>query len=141
MSKIWSIFMTDQYSLYFGTVFFGSLWRSWKLIFWQKKFNILYSCFPFIQKAAELVQLLVIESWPTLLWVAFLILLWLVCDMSSHLFDLILAWSASLQVSYQNSNISRQKVQPPKFNASAWDFPISETGSKCSLACWLTCWE
>ena len=41
---------------------------------------------------------------------------------SFELNGLILAWSASLQFML--------KGQPPKFKASVWNFPISETGYK-----------
>ena len=34
------------------------------------------------------------------------------------------------------SQAPKLKSQPPKFKASVRNFPISETGSKCNLACW-----
>ena len=48
---------------------------------------------------------LVIESCPNPCWVTFLIFCWLVYDISSHLNDPVLAWSASLQVSQQNARL------------------------------------
>ena len=53
-------------------------------------------------------ELSVIESCPTPGWVTFFIFCRLIFDISSHLNDMILAWSTSLQVSHQNSKVSRQ---------------------------------
>ena len=53
-------------------------------------------------------ELSVIESCPTPGWVTFFIFYRLIFDISSHLNDMILAWSTSLQVSHQNSKVSRQ---------------------------------
>ena len=53
-------------------------------------------------------ELSVIGSCPTSGWVTFFIFCRLIFDISSHLNDMILAWSTSLQVSHQNSKVSRQ---------------------------------
>ena len=42
-------------AIVFGTVFFGTFWRLWKLVFDEKFFKILYLCFLFIHETAELV--------------------------------------------------------------------------------------
>ena len=102
----------------FGTVFFSSFWRLWKLIFWQKNFQnvmFMFSLYPKnnrtgSRKTSIIQELLVTESCPTLRWVTFLIFCRLVYDIFSHLNHPILAQSTSLQVSHRNSKNSRQKV-------------------------------
>ena len=113
MSKILGNIYDRSIAIVFGTVLFNSFWRLWKFIFWQNMFQNLIFMFSFYPKSSRTgsrktcitQELLVMESCPTPHWVAFLIFCRLVYDISSHLHDLILAWSTSLQVSHQNSRL------------------------------------
>ena len=115
MFKILDNIYDRSIAIVFGTVFFSSFWRLWKLIFFTKKIQNLIFLFYFYPnnsrtgstKTSITQELLVIESCPTF----FLIFCRLVYDISSHLNDHILAWSTSLQVSHQSSKVSYQKVR------------------------------
>ena len=53
--KFWAIFMTDLQPFYLELHFLVLIGDSGKLFFDEKLFKILYLCFLFIQKTAELV--------------------------------------------------------------------------------------
>ena len=100
-------------------------------LFLTKKLSKLFTyVFLFLSFYLELVlenlpmsqEYLVVESWQTPRWVTFLIFCRLVYSILSHFNDLILAWSAELQLC--------QKVYPSKFRTGVWNLLISETGSK-----------
>ena len=105
-------------ALYLDLYFFSSFCRLCKLIFWRKYFQSRIFVFSFYpknsrtgsRKTSITQKLFVIETWPSPHWVTLLIFYQLVCHISSHLNDLILAWSTSLQVSHQKSKISHQEV-------------------------------
>ena len=125
----------------FGTVFFSSFWRLWKLISWQKIFQNVMFMFSFdpknnrtgSRKTSITQELLVTESCPTLRWVTFLIFFRLVYDIFSHLNQPVLAQSTGQPPKFKGQP---PKGQPPKFKGSVWNVPISQTGSKCNLTGW-----
>ena len=101
----------DTYvAIVFGTLLFSTFWRLWKLFFYyffDKKVSpnliFTFSFYPKNSKTSSTKtsvtkQLLVVESFPTSLWVTLLIFCRLVYNIPSHLNDLILASSASLRL-------------------------------------------
>ena len=91
MSKILGNIYDISIAIVFGTVFFSSFWRLWKLIFWQNFFQRLIFMFSFYPKNSRTgstktsitQELLVIENCPTPRWVTFLIFCRLVYDILS----------------------------------------------------------
>ena len=131
MSKILGNIYDISIAIVFGTVFFSSFWRLWKLIFWQNFFQRLIFMFSFYPKNSRTgstktsitQELLVIENCPTPRWVTFLIFCRLVYDILSFAwpdFSPKWFWSAT------KIQRSAAKRSPTKFKASVWNFPISE---------------
>ena len=136
MSEILGNIYDRSIVIVFGTVFFSSFWRLWKLIFWQKNFQNLIFLFSFYPKNSRNGSVFGHRKLP---------------DSSlSNAFNLLsigLRYILSFEwpdfgpkylVTDHLPKFKGQppKDQPPKFKASLWNFPISETGSKCNLTCW-----
>ena len=108
MSNIWGNIYKRSIATVFGTVYFSTFLRLWKLIFWRKIFQCFFCVF-FLSKKQQTVstktsitqEWLVVESCPTPCWVTSLIFCRLVYNISSHLVCIL-------------------------------NFIISKTGSKCN---------
>ena len=120
----------DRYvAIVFGTLFFSTFWRLWKLVFWGKFFqNLMFSFYPKngragVRKTSITQAWLVVESCLSPHWVTFLLFCRLVYNIPSlGWFDFGLKYLVTVML----------KGQPPEFKASVWNFPISETGCKCN---------
>ena len=119
-------------AIVFGTNFFSTFSRLWKLVFWWKFFQNLILVFSFYlennrtssRKNSITQKWLVIESCPTPRWVTFLIFGRLVyhINLSFEWLDFGLKYLITVT----------PNGQPPEFQASVWNYPISETNIKCN---------
>ena len=122
---LWQICSHFTWNYCIWNCIFCTLWRLWKLVFWQKTFQDLISIFSFypknsgtgFRKSSITQALLVVESCPTPHRVTLLIFRRLFYDLPCHLNGLILAWRTSLQLCLKGN---------------VWNVPISETGSRCN---------
>ena len=106
-------------TIVFGTVFFSTFWRLWKLDFWQKIFQSLTFMFSFHPENSRTRRKLPDHSLSN----AFnLLLIGLPYTLSFEWPDFELKYLVTVT----------QKGQPPKFRASVWNYSISQTNSKCN---------
>ena len=122
----WTIFMTDLQPLCLKLYFLVILGDGRNLFF-----DILYLCFLFIQKTEELVLKKIHNS-------GFVGHRKLPNPSISNVFNL---WWTGLRyiIWFEWPDFGPKCLvtgQLPKFKASVWNFPISETGRKCNLTCW-----
>ena len=127
----WTIFMTNLQPLYLKLYFLVILGDGGNLFFGKNFFKILYLCFLFIQKAEELVLKKFHNS-------GFVGHRKLPNPSISNVFNL---WWTGLRyiIWFEWPDFGPKCLvtgQLPKFKASVWNFPISETGRKCNLTCW-----
>ena len=99
MSEILGNIYDRSITIVFGTVFFSTFWRLWKLVFRGENFQNLIFTFSFYleisrtgsRKNSITQEWLVVESYPTPRQVTFLIFCRMVYNIPFHLNDLILA--------------------------------------------------
>ena len=118
----------------FGTIFFSTFWRLWKVVFWRKSFKNLISMFSFCPKngITGSRKTSKTQAWLVVHWVTFSTFCPLVYDIPSfEWFDFGLRYLVKVML----------KGQPAKFKDSLSNFPISETCSRCNSVFRQNCFQ
>ena len=112
----------------FRTALFDTLWRLWKLLFFEENiFKVfLYLCFIIEKPLTSITQeWLVVKSCLTPQWITFLMFYRLV-------YNIRMTWFKLLDFGLKCLVTITPKGQPLRFKVNVWNIPTSEAGRNCN---------